>query len=58
MPTLYLPTRWLVTADPSIDDPDVFPTLIGQSFLVAKTPTWLRNRVGNIDRRSCGKGDG
>jgi len=40
LPTLYLPTRWLVTSDPSIDDPDVFPTLIGQSFLVAKTPTW------------------
>lgn len=40
LPTLYLPTRWLVTSDPSIDDPDIFPTLIGQSFLVAKTPTW------------------
>ena len=40
LPALYLPTRWLVTADPSIDDPDVFPTLIGQSFLLAKTPTW------------------
>ena len=40
LPALYLPTRWLVTADPTIDDPDVFPTLIGQSFLLAKTPTW------------------
>jgi len=40
LPALYLPTRWLITSDPSIDDPDVFPELIGQSFLVAKTPTW------------------
>lgn len=40
LPTLYLPTRWLVSADPSIDDPDVFPTLIGQSFLLVKKPIW------------------
>lgn len=40
MPALYLPTRWLITSDPSIDDPDVFPLLKGQSFVTAKKPIW------------------
>lgn len=54
MPALYLPTRWLITSDPSIDDPDVFPTLIGQTFIVGKTPTWstgIATAVSGRERR-------
>lgn len=40
MSALYLPTRWLITSGPGTDDPDLFPLLIGQSFLVSKRPEW------------------
>ncbi len=36
----YLPQRWLVTTPDLADDPDVFPRLPGQGFLVEKTPIW------------------
>jgi uncharacterized protein (TIGR02217 family) len=36
----YLPMRWLVTTPDLADDPDVFPRLPGQGFLVEKTPVW------------------
>ena len=36
----YLPQRWLVTTPDLADDPDVFPRLPGQGFLVEKTPVW------------------
>lgn len=38
--TPYVPTRWLVTNPIGGGDPDVFPTLAGQSFLVSKKPSW------------------
>ena len=36
----YLPTRWLVTTPDLADDPDVFPRLPGQGFVMEKTPVW------------------
>lgn len=54
MPTLYLPTRWLITAADLSDDPDVFPFLPGQSFLQLKTPLWsthIDTAVSGLERR-------
>lgn len=55
MPSPYLPTRWLITSADGVDDPDVFPLLIGQSFLVSKKPTWqtaIATAVSGRERRS------
>jgi uncharacterized protein (TIGR02217 family) len=40
MVTPYLPTRWLITSADTVDDPDVFPLMVGQSFLNSKRPMW------------------
>jgi uncharacterized protein (TIGR02217 family) len=39
VPSPYLPSRWLITSG-GFDDPDVFPLLIGQTFVTSKQPTW------------------
>jgi uncharacterized protein (TIGR02217 family) len=55
MTSPYLPTRWLITTADGVDDPDVFPLLIGQSFLVSKKPTWstaIATSVSGRERRS------
>ncbi len=54
MTTPYYPTRWLITAADLSDDPDVFPFLLGQSFLGLKTPQWstkIDTSVAGTERR-------
>lgn len=54
MPALYLPTRWLISAADTSDDPDIFPFLIGQSFLQLKAPVWstdVQTSVSGRERR-------
>ena len=54
MTTPYYPTRWLITAADLSDDPDVFPFLLGQSFLGLKTPVWstdTKTSVSGVERR-------
>lgn len=36
----YLPARWALTTADAIDDPTIFPLLVGQSFLTGKAPIW------------------
>jgi hypothetical protein len=52
-----------VTYDPrkaASDAPTVMPFLPfpRQAEMIAFLHAWLRNRIGNVDRRSCGKGGG
>jgi uncharacterized protein (TIGR02217 family) len=54
MTTPYYPTRWLISAADTSDDPDVFPFLTGQSFLQLKTPVWSTatvTSVSGVERR-------
>lgn len=54
MTTPYLPSRWLISAADVSDDPDIFPFLIGQSFLQLKTPMWstkVDTAVSGVERR-------
>lgn len=54
MPTLYLPSRWLITAADLSDDPDIFPFMLGQTFLQLKTPVWstdVQTSVSGRERR-------
>jgi len=55
--------HWAVTYDPrkaASDAPTVMPFLPfpRQAEMIAFLHARLRNRIGNVDRRSCGKGDG
>jgi hypothetical protein len=55
--------HWAVTYDPrkaASDAPTVMPFVPfpRQAEMIAFLHAWLRNRIGNVDRRSCGKGDG
>jgi uncharacterized protein (TIGR02217 family) len=36
----FLPTRWLISSADTVDDPTIFPLLIGQTLLTAKAPQW------------------
>lgn len=50
----FLPSRWVVAASDTVDDPDVFPFLKGQSFLAQKTPLWSTKTdlsVSGVSRR-------
>lgn len=54
MPTLYLPTRWIISSADVNDDPDIFPFMPGQSFLQLKTPVWstdIQTSVSGRERR-------
>jgi hypothetical protein len=55
--------HWAVTYDPrkaASDAPTVMPFVPfpRQAEMIAFLYAWLRNRISNVDRRSCGKGDG
>jgi hypothetical protein len=55
--------HWAVTYDPrkaASDAPTVMPFVPfpRQVEMIAFLHAWLRNRIGNVDRRSCGKGFG
>lgn len=50
----FLPSRWVIAASDTVDDPDVFPFLKGQSFLAQKTPLWSTKNdisVSGVSRR-------
>jgi uncharacterized protein (TIGR02217 family) len=50
----FLPARWLITSADSVDDPTIFPLLIGQSFLTGKAPIWstaIATSSAGIERR-------
>lgn len=54
MPTPYYPSRWLITSPGAADDPDVFPYMVGQTFLQLKTPQWstkIDTSVSGRERR-------
>ena len=55
--------QWAVTYDPrkaASDAPTVMPFLPfpRQAEMIAFLHAWLHHRIGNVDRRSCGKGGG
>jgi phage terminase large subunit len=55
--------HWAVTYDPrkaASDAPTVMPFVPfpRQVEMIAFLHAWLRNRIGNVDRRSCGRGFG
>lgn len=50
----FLPSRWVITPADNADDPDVFPSLAGQGFLIEKTPIWstdIQVSVSGVERR-------
>jgi hypothetical protein len=56
MSSPFLPSRWLITGVgiDTADDPDVFPFLAGQSFLINKGPshrTKINQAVSGRERR-------
>lgn len=54
MPTPYYPSRWLISPADAVDDPDVFPLMVGQQFLQLKTPVWstdIKTSVSGRERR-------
>lgn len=54
MTAIYLPSRWLITTADGVDDPDVFPLIVGQNFLVSKRPTWstgITTAISGRERR-------
>ena len=53
--TPTLPSRWMITV-PSTDDPDILPSLVGQTFLAMKTPLWstrVDTAVNGTERRGA-----
>lgn len=54
MPTPYFPSRWFISQPDVSDDPNVFPFLVGQSFLQQKMPVWstkTNTSVSGVERR-------
>ena len=54
MPTPYYPQRWFISAPDQIDDPAVFPYMVGRTFLQRKTPLWstdIKTAVSGKERR-------
>lgn len=55
--------HWAVTYDPrnaASEAPTIMPFVpfSRQVEMIAFLEHWLRHRIGNVDRRSCGKGAG
>lgn len=54
MPSPYYPSRWLISAPDRSDDPNVFPYMVGQTFLQRKSPLWstdVKTSVSGKERR-------
>lgn len=50
----FLPVRVLITSADAVDDPDIFPLLIGQNFIGGKAPMWstsVRTASSGRERR-------
>ena len=46
-----LPQRWLITPANAVDDPTIFPLLVGQSFLTGKSPMWQTSVATSVSGR-------